>query len=83
MSKMWYMQNGKEGDIVLSTRVRLARNLSDFPSPVTLHRKSSEVVDVVASAMASSDVGNDFKLIDMTTLTELERLQLVEKHLIS
>ncbi len=84
MSKMWYMQNGKEGDIVLSTRVRLARNLSDFPFPGNLTpEKQREVVDVVASAMASSDVGNDFKLIDMTTLTELERLQLVEKHLIS
>ena len=84
MSKMWYMQNGKEGDIVLSTRVRLARNLSDFPFPGNLTpEKQREVVDVVASAMASRDVGNDFKLIDMTTLTELERLQLVEKHLIS
>lgn len=84
MSNMWYMRNGKEGDIVLSTRVRLARNLSDFPFPGNLSPdKQREVVDVVAAAMASSNIGDDFRLVDMTTLSEMERLQLVEKHLIS
>jgi len=27
----WYLQNGKESDVVISTRIRLARNLSGFP----------------------------------------------------
>ena len=30
MSK-WYVDKGEQGDIVLSTRVRLARNLEEFP----------------------------------------------------
>ena len=84
MSKMWYTRKGKEGDIALSTRVRLARNLIDYPFPGSLTpEKQREVVDVVAAAIASSDIGDEFRLIDMTTLSELERLQLVEKHLIS
>ena len=31
-SKMsnWYLQNGKDSDVVISTRVRLARNIKDF-----------------------------------------------------
>ena len=29
----WYKNKGNEGDIVLSTRVRLARNLSGIPFP--------------------------------------------------
>ena len=29
----WYMGLGNQGDIVLSTRVRLARNLEDYPFP--------------------------------------------------
>ena len=27
----WYLQNGKESDVVVSSRIRLARNLSNFP----------------------------------------------------
>jgi len=73
MSNMWYMRNGKEGDIVLSTRVRLARNLSDFPFPGNLSPdKQREVVDVVAAAMASSNIGDDFRLVDMTTLSAMK-----------
>ena len=35
MSK-WYVDKGEQGDIVLSTRVRLARNLEEFPFPCRL-----------------------------------------------
>ena len=28
---MWYTKFGKDGDVVLSTRVRLARNIKDIP----------------------------------------------------
>ena len=27
----WYLQNGKESDVVISSRIRLARNLKDSP----------------------------------------------------
>ena len=27
----WYLQNGKDSDVVISSRIRLARNLADFP----------------------------------------------------
>ena len=26
----WYLQNGKNSDVVISTRVRLARNIKEF-----------------------------------------------------
>lgn len=26
----WYLQNGKDSDVVISSRIRLARNLADF-----------------------------------------------------
>jgi len=29
----WYAGNGPENDVVLSTRIRLARNLANFPFP--------------------------------------------------
>ena len=27
----WYLQSGKESDVVTSTRVRIARNFANFP----------------------------------------------------
>ena len=35
MSK-WYFEKGDQGDIVMSTRIRLARNLNEFPFPAKL-----------------------------------------------
>ena len=29
--KKWYEKSGKQGDIIISTRVRLARNIKDYP----------------------------------------------------
>ena len=29
----WYLQNGKDSDVVISSRVRLARNLEEVPFP--------------------------------------------------
>ena len=31
--KKWYEKAGKESDVVISTRVRLARNLAAVPKP--------------------------------------------------
>lgn len=39
MSK-WYQGNGKNSDVVLYSKVRLARNLSDMPFP---NRMSKEI----------------------------------------
>ena len=39
MSK-WYLGVGEQSDIVVSTRVRLARNIADYPFPAKLNTKS-------------------------------------------
>jgi len=84
MDKKLRRPKGKEGDIVVSTRVRLARNLSDYPFPGRLTPSNErEIVDKVASAMVSSPVGNSLKLIELTPLSEVERHALMERHLIS
>lgn len=38
MSK-WYIGAGEQNDIVISTRIRLARNIEDYPFPASLIRK--------------------------------------------
>ena len=43
----WYKSSGNQGDIVLSTRVRLARNLEDYPFPSRLDSKEKEEVSYI------------------------------------
>ena len=44
----WYKNKGNEGDIVLSTRVRLARNLEDYPFGNRLNEPSArEIIEKV------------------------------------
>ena len=37
--RKWYNVSGEQGDIVLSSRIRLARNLKEYPFPNRLNRQ--------------------------------------------
>ena len=66
---------------VVSTRIRLARNLKDFPFPVRMtDQQKLELCDTVCNA--AKDI-MDFDRIDMSTLSETQAIALVERHLIS
>lgn len=75
---------GNERDIVISTRVRFARNLVDYPFPGRLNQdQEREIINKVADAMSKSYLGDRLRLIDMTTIDSTERSAMMEKHLIS
>ncbi len=68
-------------EVVVSTRIRLARNLSDYPFPVRLSEKGKkELCDKVAEVAKSI---MDFDRIDMNNLTNTQAVSLVEQHLVS
>lgn len=81
----WYKKTSEQDDIVVSTRVRLARNLEQFP--FKSHMSSQQEVqlnDLVKQALEKANLGdNGFDYIYLEELSELEQLALVEKHLIS
>ena len=60
--KKWYEKAGKESDVVISTRVRLARNLADMPFPnrmtpdqkAAVERRVRDAILSGNSAIASS-----------------------------
>lgn len=81
----WMEGNGPESDIVISSRVRLARNLADVPFPHMMNKEQSEkVISEVYDAIQNNRVlAGDFELIRMKDISKLERKALVEKHLIS
>ena len=68
-------------EVVVSTRIRLARNLADVPFPsrmtVTQKRELADKVSEIAKSIM------DFDRIDMENLSSVQALSLVEQHLIS
>ena len=69
-------------EAVVSTRVRLARNLKGYPFPIRLSDdKACEVVEKIEAALEGS--GYNFRRIDLDTLSNAERISLLERHLIS
>lgn len=82
MSK-WYIEKGDQGDVVLSTRIRLARNLDEYPFPSRLDvAGKNKVNSLVKSALFEND-SKDFSYIEMKDLSRRQAVSLAERHLIS
>lgn len=83
----WMEGNGPYATIVISSRVRLARNLVDYPFPHLQNEKSGkEIVSLIREAVEDKDVQEKtagIEFVSLQDLTTLDRLLLVEKHLIS
>lgn len=81
MSK-WYNGGGEKSEVVVSTRIRLARNLEDFPFPAKLDVASKKQVnEAVRDALIGCD--EDLSYIEMDSLTRAQAISLAERHLVS
>ncbi|MEI6580399.1 MAG: ATP--guanido phosphotransferase, partial [Eubacteriales bacterium] len=79
----WYIEKGEQGDIVLSTRIRLARNLKEYPFPARLDAKGRQTVnELVRDALLSDNTGG-FSYLEMKSLNRSQAVSLAERHLIS
>jgi len=82
----WMKGGGPDSDIVISSRVRIARNLRTHPFPtLATNQQSREVRDQVRAAAESEgfEQFGKFHFLELDRLTELQKRVLVEKHLIS
>ena len=80
----WYEKDGELGDIAVSTRVRLARNLKDYPFPGRMsQQQENEVLHSVSSYLISSAGGTTFRFLELKNLDRITIGSLVERHLIS
>ncbi|MFC4601573.1 protein arginine kinase [Cohnella hongkongensis] len=82
----WMKGKGPESDVVISSRVRIARNLRNMPFPLMASPEQSLAVADQLLGVAESGRLNGLGKIEqlrLSELTELEKLVLVEKHLIS
>jgi protein arginine kinase len=82
----WMNASGPDQDVVISSRIRIARNLSTHPFPMlSTNSQSKEVLTQVSQMMDSEELNtiSEFQFIPLEQLSELEKRVLVEKHLIS
>ncbi len=80
----WLHGRGPEGDVVVSSRIRLARNFSGYPFGERLStRQQKEIIERMLEATKKVPAlqGCDFFLY--ADLSELDRQFLLERHLIS
>ncbi len=81
---IWLSGEGSNSQIVLSSRVRLARNIVNSPFPSRSDADSREkIISFVRGAVEKSPILNKGIIVNCAELDELDRTFLVERHLIS
>jgi len=80
----WLRGVGPESDIVISTRIRLARNLTEFPflsriAPQQRH----QLAHMLREKILDAHVDEDVLYVSLEEIPSVDRQFLVERHLIS
>src|SRR5207302_477840 len=83
-SSEWLRGTGPESDIVISSRIRLARNLAAFPftNRSNAHQKA-EIEALLRERVLKLDLSPRLSYVNLPGLTALDRQFLVERQLIS
>ncbi|WP_153732579.1 protein arginine kinase [Sporosarcina obsidiansis] len=79
----WMVAEGEHSDIVLSTRIRLARNLQGYLFPICASEEDAKHVNEAVDTAVATLEDHHFAGTSMADLSPLERQVLVEKHLVS
>ncbi len=83
----WMDAGGLDGDIAVSSRIRIARNLQGHPFPHLLDReRAGEIINIMQPVLEGEsmrELAGKFEVTRMAELSPVERQILVEKHLIS
>jgi len=77
---------GSHSEIVISSRVRIARNLQHIPFPLLAsHKQSEEVLEQLTPVFSGEEATEygSFQMVRLDDLEDLDKKVLVEKHLIS
>ncbi len=80
----WLRGSGPEADIVISSRIRLARNLADFPFVSrAVPRDLAQIEKLLRQRILEIAVPDDLLYVEIEALEDVDRQFLVERHLIS
>lgn len=73
----------KYDNIVVSSRVRLARNLKDIPFPSRLEGSNQSAEKVIKIVTNVCDKMFKYDIYRMNKISDIDRVALLERHLIS
>lgn len=82
----WYEQIVPDSDVVISSRVRLARNLENYPfsSKITNEQAISLVEEVKGINAALIEKENKkYYACNLSSLSEIDKIAMVERHIVS
>src|SRR5256885_5828157 len=80
----WLRGNGPMSEIVISSRIRLARNVAGFPFLTRCSRHQRQSVETkVRETILSAQIAPQVLYVDLDAAPEIDRQLLVERHLIS
>ncbi|MFH0963951.1 MAG: protein arginine kinase [Planctomycetota bacterium] len=80
----WLRGEGEESDIVISTRVRLARNVAEYPFLSAIsEERARELGEYLSGAIEGAKLPEKLSVLQLSKLSVVDRQVLVERHLIS
>jgi protein arginine kinase len=80
----WMASGGPMNDVVISSRIRLARNVANYRFLSKASREERRQIErTVSEAIAASSLGKQTFYVDIDKTDPLDRQLLVERHLIS
>ncbi len=78
--KKWFQEKGPDGDVAISSRVRLARNFNDIPFP---DRAKEEDIEDVRERVKTLCSDPELKFLKLSDMDDMSVSALVARHLIS
>jgi protein arginine kinase len=80
----WLRGVGPMSDIVISSRIRLARNVAGFPFLAkATGQQRQELVDTICASIDTQSTNGGWSYVELDDLDDLDKQVLVERHLIS
>ena len=77
----WYLQSGKDSDVVTNTRIRFARNLQGFKFNLKNPKDIEELKNKIKENTYA--IGYGLKYLELKDMDDITKMSLVEKNLIS
>lgn len=78
----WYLENGKDSNVVISSRIRFARNLKEFPFKIKMIKEDKNKL-LEKIKFITPSIGYGLKFLYLKDMDDITKMSLVEKHILS
>ena len=76
----WYIQSGKDSDVVVSTRIRFARNLQNFRFNIQDEKEAKILENKIKENVPS--IGYGLKFLSLKDMDDITKMSLLHKGII-